>query len=361
MIPVTKTFFPPFEDYQAKLQQIWKSGWLTNNGQFENELAIKLGQYLGISQIELVANGMLALQLAIKALDLIGEIITTPFSYVATANAIAWEGCTPLFVDIDEKTLCIDPDLIEAAITEKTSAIMATHVYGYPCDVERIAQIARKHNLKVIYDGAHCFGVKLHGQSLLIHGDISTLSFHATKLFHTAEGGAVVCRDEHVSKRIFVMKRFGHLGEDYYQEIGINAKMSELHAAMGLCILPMIDQIIDKRRQIATWYDELIKDSQLQRPELPQGVDYNYNYYPVFFPSHADMMQARQDLMEQDIFPRCYFYPSLNTLPYLQQVGYKACPVSESAAMRVLCLPLYYELQKEEIIKISKIILQGTA
>jgi dTDP-4-amino-4,6-dideoxygalactose transaminase len=357
MIPVTKTFLPPFEDYQAKLQQIWKSGWLTNNGQFENELTIKLGQYLGISHIELVANGMLALQLAIKVLDLKGEIITTPFSYVATTTAIVWEGCTPVFVDIDEKKFCINPDLIEAAITEKTSAILATHVYGYPCDVEKIAEIAKKHNLKVIYDAAHCFGVKLNGQSLLIHGDISTLSFHATKLFHTAEGGAVICRDENVSNRVFVMKKFGHLGEDIYQEIGINAKMSELHAAMGLCILPMIDQIIAKRRQIVTLYDEMIKDSKLQHPKVPQGVEYNYNYYPVLFPSHEEMMQARQDLINQDIMPRRYFYPSLNTLPYLQQAGYKACPVSENAAMRVLCLPLYFELHKDEIIKISKIIL----
>lgn len=357
MITVTKTFIPPFEDYQVKLRQIWESGWLTNNGQFENELAIKLGQYLSISNVELVANGMLALQLAIKVLDLKGEIITTPYSYIATANAIAWEGCTPVFVDIDEKTFCIDPDLIEAAVTEKTSAIIATHVYGYPCDVEKIAEIARKHNLKVIYDAAHCFGVKLQGQSLLVHGDISTLSFHATKLFHTAEGGAVVCRDENVSKRIFVMKRFGHLGEDDYKEIGINAKMSELHAAMGLCILPLIDQIIDRRRQIVTLYDELIKNSQLQHLGVPQGVEYNYNYYPVMFSSHEDMMQARQDLMDQDIIPRRYFYPSLNTLPYLQQAGYKACPVSESASMRVLCLPLYYELQNEKIIRIAEVIL----
>jgi dTDP-4-amino-4,6-dideoxygalactose transaminase len=356
MIPVTKTFLPSLEDYQARLQQIWKSGWLTNNGQYENELAIKLSQYLGIPNIELVANGTLALQLAIKSLDLKGEIITTPFSYVATPNAIVWEGCTPVFVDIDEKTFCIKPDLIEAAITEKTSAILATHVYGVPCDVEKIAEIARRHNLKVVYDAAHCFGVKLHGQSLLVHGDISTLSFHATKLFHTAEGGAVVCQDENVSKRVFVLKRFGHLGEDYYLETGINAKMSELHAAMGLCILPVINQIIDRRRQIATWYDELLNESKLQRLELPQGVEYNYNYYPVFFSSHEDMMRARKALMDQDIIPRRYFYPSLNTLPYLQQASYKACPVSESAAMRVLCLPLYYELEKEEIIKISKII-----
>jgi dTDP-4-amino-4,6-dideoxygalactose transaminase len=357
MIPVTKTFFPPFEDYEAKLRQIWKSGWLTNDGQCENELTIKLGQYLNVPRIELVANGTLALQLAIKALDLKGEIITTPYSYVATANAIVWEGCTPVFVDIDEKTLCINPYLIEAAITEKTSAIMATHVYGYPCDVEKIAEIAKKHNLKVIYDGAHCFGVKLNGQSLLVHGDISTLSFHATKLFHTAEGGALVCRDEKVTERISLMKRFGHSGEDDYIEVGINAKMSELHAAMGLCVLPLIDRIINGRRQITAWYDELLKDGRHHHIGVPQGVEYNYNYYPVLFQSHEDMLQARKALMDRDIIPRRYFYPSLNTLPYLQQAGYRACPVSESAAIRVLCLPLYYEFQKEEISKIAKIIL----
>jgi dTDP-4-amino-4,6-dideoxygalactose transaminase len=329
---------------------------LTNNGEVEKELATNLRQYLGVPNIQLVANGTLALQLAIKALDLKGEIITTPFSYVATATAIVWEGCAPVFVDIDEKTFCINPELIEAAITEKTSAILATHVYGYPCDVDKIARIAGKHNLKVIYDAAHCFGVKLNGQSLLVHGDISTLSFHATKLFHTAEGGAVICKDESISKRVYLLKKFGHLGEDNYLEIGINAKMSELHAAMGLCVLPMVDQIIDRRRQIVTIYNEMI-EGKLQRPVLPAGVGYNYCYYPVLFPSHDQMMRARKDLLDADIIPRRYFYPSLNTLPFLQQVGYKACPVSESAALRVICLPLYYELNQEEVIKISKIIL----
>ena len=356
MIPVTKTFLPPLENYESMLQQIWKNGWLTNGGQLEHELAIKLQQFLGISQLELVANGTLALQLAIKALDLKGEIITSPFSYVATATAIVWEGCTPVFVDIDEKTFCIDPELIEAAITEKTSAIMATHVYGYPCDVKRIAAIASKHNLKVIYDAAHCFGVRLNGESLLVHGDVSALSFHATKLFHTAEGGAVVCRDADVLKHISLLKRFGHLGEDHYFETGINAKMSELHAAMGLCVLPMIGQIVEKRRQVTGWYDELLGGSRLRLPELPGEIEYNYNYYPVIFPTFEDMARTRKDLMEKEIFPRRYFYPSLNTLPYLQQAGHKTCPVSESMAMRVLCLPLYYELEQTDIEKISGII-----
>jgi len=356
MINVTKSFLPSIEDYEAKLQQIWKSGWLTNEGQCEYELTIKLCEWLAIPYIQLVTNGTLALQLAIKALNLKGEIITTPFSYVATPNAIVWEGCTPIFVDIGEKTLCINPDLIEDAITEKTSAILATHVYGYPCDVDRIAEIARRHNLKVIYDAAHCFGVKLHGESILKHGDISTLSFHATKLFHTAEGGAVVCRDETVSEHVYRLKKFGHLGEDEYQEVGINAKISELHAAMGLCILPLIDGIIERRREISEWYDEIISDSQVLRPQPPHGLDYNYSYYPVLFSSHESMKQVRQNLIDQDIHPRRYFYPSLNTLPYLQQAGYKSCPVSESVAQRVLCLPLYFELQKEETIKVTNIL-----
>lgn len=357
MITVTRTFFPPFERYQEKLKQIWESGWLTNDGQCEHELAEKLVQYLDVSRVDLVANGTLALQLAIKVLDLRGEIITTPFSYVATANAIAWEGCTPVFVDIDEKTGCINPDLIEAAVTEKTTAILAVHVYGYPCDVEKISAIARKHNLKVIYDGAHCFSVKLNGQSLLAHGDISTLSFHATKLFHTAEGGALICRDAHVAERVNLIKRFGHLGEDDYREIGINAKLSDLHAAMGLCILPVIDNLIKGRRQISKIYEDLLADARFVRWQTPEGLEYNYSYYPVLFPSNEKMMQAREALMKQNIFPRRYFYPSLNTLPYLQQAGYISCPVSEDAAMRVLCLPLYFGLQEEDINNIATAIM----
>ncbi|NLH94251.1 MAG: DegT/DnrJ/EryC1/StrS family aminotransferase [Candidatus Cloacimonetes bacterium] len=356
MINVTKSFLPSLEEYESKLEQIWKSGWLTNEGQYETELTIKLSEWLSIPHIELVANGTLALQLAIKALNLTGEIITTPFSYVATPNAIVWEGCTPVFADIDEKTLCINPDLIEDAITEKTSAILATHVYGYPCAVDRIAQIAIRHNLKVIYDAAHCFGVKLNGESILKYGDISTLSFHATKLFHTAEGGALVCHDKALSDHVYLLKKFGHIGEDEYVEVGINAKMSELNAAMGLCVLPMVDEIIATRRQLSAWYDEIIADSQVSRPTMPQGLDYNYNYYPVLFSSNEQMMQTRQKLVEQDIMPRRYFYPPLNTLPYLQQAGYKPCPVSESVAMRVLCLPLYFELQKEEILRIANIV-----
>ena len=244
MITVTKTYIPPLEDYTAYLKKIWQTGQVTNNGPLCQQLSFDIANYLGVSNIELVANGTLALQLAIKALGIKGEIITTPYSYVATTNAILWEECEPVFIDIDPKTFCINPDLITAEISEKTSAILATHVYGYPCDVLKIQQIADKHNLKVIYDAAHAFGVKIDGESILNFGDCSILSLHATKLFHTTEGGAVICKDAEVAKNVFLMKKFGHMGEDEYINIGINAKMSELHAAMGLCVLPKMTDII---------------------------------------------------------------------------------------------------------------------
>lgn len=356
MINVTKTYLPIFEDYQSILRQIWQAGWLTNGGRFEKELALSLQQYLGVGNLELVANGMLALQLSIKALDLSGEIITTPFSYVATASAIAWEGLKPIFVDVEEKTFCIDARLIESAITENTSAILATHVYGYPCDVDEIEAVAEKHRLKVIYDAAHCFNVKLNGHSLLHYGDASILSFHATKLFHTGEGGAVICRDDAVSKRVHLMKKFGHIGEDDYFEIGTNAKMSELHAAMGLCVLPKANEIIARRREISGWYDDYLAGQDLQRPLLRPGLEYNYSYYPVVFRSHQTMLRVRQALIDNGIMPRRYFFPSLNTLPFLQQAGFHSCPISESLAMRVLSLPLYFELEKMQVEKIARVI-----
>ena len=358
MIPVTKTYLPPLDKYIKQIEKIWQSGWITNNGSLTKELAVRLQTCLGVTNLELVANGTLALQLAIKALNLKGEIITTPFSYVATTTAILWEGCDPVFVDIENKTYCIDADLIEDAINERTSAILATHVYGYPCDVKRINQISQKHGLKVIYDAAHAFGVKLNGKSLLCHGDASALSFHATKLFHSAEGGAVVCKDEKLSRNIFLLKKFGHIGEEDYSEVGINAKMSELHAAMGLCILPKIEENIAARKELAMCYDSHLKGHGLTRPQIPAGLEYNYAYYPVIFSSHEDMLRVRQALIENDVFPRRYFYPSLNTLPYLRPDFRKHCPVSESVANRVLCLPVYFELNQQEVDKICNIVIK---
>ncbi len=359
MIPVTKTYLPPLDQYIIQLEKIWQDGWITNNGPLTKELAGSLRDYLGVSNLELVANGTLALQLAIKALNLKGEIITTPFSYVATTTAILWESCKPVFVDIEDNTFCIDANRIEAAITERTSAILATHVYGYPCNVEKIEQVAKKHGLKVIYDAAHAFGVKLNGQSILCHGDVSALSFHATKLFHTTEGGALVCKDESIARQIGLMKKFGHIGEDDYLEVGINAKMSEMHAAMGLCVLPKVDEIIAYRRALSEHYDSCLKGLGLIRPRAVKGLEYNYGYYPVVFPSHENMMRVRQALIDNGVMPRRYFYPSLNTLPYLRPDQQLPCPVSESIASRVLCLPLYFGLEQQEIDRICKVIVGG--
>jgi len=353
MIPVTKAFLPDFGDFANYLQVAWDTSVLTNNGPLVKKLSSALSGRLGVENIQLVGNGTLALQLAIKALDLQGEIITTPYSYVATTNAILWEGCTPVFVDIDPETFCISPDLIEAAVTDRTTAILATHVYGYPCDVQRIQQIADRHGLKVIYDAAHAFGVRLNGQSLLNHGDCSALSFHATKLFHTGEGGAVVCKDESTAKRLFLMSKFGHIGEDEYLDIGINAKMSELHAAMGLAVLPSLQEIIAERRERSLWYDELLEGLKLKRPKSIVGLEYNYAYYPVIFSSHEQMMVVRTALHTQDIFPRRYFYPSLNTLPFLPESLRRTCPVSESIAQRVLALPLYPTLPRGDVERIA--------
>lgn len=356
MIPVTKTYIPSLKEYSSYLKQIWQAGQLTNNGSLSRQLANDIASFLGIANLELVSNGTLAIQLAIKALNLEGEIITTPYSYVATTNSLLWEGCEPVFVDIEPQNFCINPDLIEAAITEKTTAILATHVYGYPCDVVKIQQIADKHKLKVVYDAAHAFGVRLFGESLLLHGDCSTLSFHATKLFHTAEGGAVVCKDAEVAKRVFLMKKFGHIGEEDYFDIGINAKMSELHAAMGLCVLPKVHDIIASRKECSGWYDEQLKGCLLQRPVPPVGLEYNYAYYPVIFFSHEVMMRVRHALLDNGIGPRRYFYPSLNTLPYLKPELKRACPMSESISSRVLCLPLYVGLSKAEVENICSLV-----
>lgn len=359
MLPITRTTFPKLEDYTAYLEQIWQAGSVTNNGPLCKQLAGDISAALGVSNLELVANGTLALQLAIQALGLRGEIITTPYSYVATTNAILWQGCAPVFVDIEDRNFCIDPDLIEAAITDRTSAILATHVYGYACDVARIQAIAAKHGLKVIYDGAHAFGVRLGGQSLLTHGDCTTLSFHATKVFHTAEGGAVVCQDAEVAARVFLMSKFGHIGEDDYLDIGVNAKMSELHAAMGLCNLPNVKDIIAGRKECSGWYDAGFEGNAIRRPAALAGLEYNHAYYPVVFSSHALMMRVRQALLDNGIGPRRYFYPSLNTLSFLPVGLKRACPVSEDIASRVLCLPLYAGLQRHEAELVCGIVRQS--
>lgn len=351
-INVTKAYLPPLEEYVEYLQGIWDRGWLTNNGPLVQRLEAELSTTLSGAQVQFMSNGTIALQVAIKALELKGEIITTPFSYVATTTAILWEGCEPVFVDIEEQTFCIDASKIEAAITSRTSAILATHVYGYPCDVRAIEAIARRHNLKVIYDGAHAFGVTIEGRSLLSYGDITTCSFHATKLFHTSEGGAIVTTNEELAKKIWLFKSFGHIGDEYFS-LGVNGKNSEFHAAMGLCNLPRVSEFIEARRQIAELYHAGLFGIPLQYPVIPPNVKYNYSYFPVIFSSEEQMHKVKDVLAAHDINTRRYFFPSLNKLPY--HTGAE-CPISEDISSRVLCLPFYQQLEHSQVNKITELI-----
>jgi dTDP-4-amino-4,6-dideoxygalactose transaminase len=353
MINVTKPFLPTKEEYQKYLDGIWQRNWLTNNGPLVNELELKLKQSLKLNHLLYLSNGTTALQIAIKALELKGEIITTPFSYVATTSSIVWEGCTPVFVDIDKKSLNIDPKLIEQAITPNTSAILATHVFGNPCDIDAIDSIAKKHNLKVIYDAAHCFGTNYKGQSVLNYGDISCISFHATKLFHTTEGGAVVTKSPELLEKLASLRNFGHNGPYEFKGVGINAKNSEFHAAMGLCNLNYIEQIIAKRKQDSLLYDKWLSSLNCQRPTINPLGEYNHAYYPLIFHSEAECLGVLDDLQQHNIYARRYFYPSLSTLNYVPK---SACKVSEKISSHILCLPLYYDLSQSEIDMICRYI-----
>lgn len=356
-INVTKAFLPPLTEYIGYLEGIWERGWLTNNGPLVQRLEADLSTVLSGAMVQFMSNGTIALQVAIKALELTGEIITTPFSYVATTTAILWEGCEPVFVDIEERTFCIDANKIEAAITSKTSAILATHVYGYPCDVLAIEDIARRHNLKVIYDGAHAFGVTVHGRSLLSYGDITTCSFHATKLFHTTEGGAIITMDRAISKKVWLYKSFGHIGDEYFS-IGINGKNSEFHAAMGLCNLPRVPEFIEARRKVAEIYYTELASLPLRYPLMPINTEYNYSYFPVIFGSEVEMQCTKDFLAAHNINTRRYFFPSLNKLPYHTGAD---CPISEDISLRVLCLPFYQDLTADQVKWISRLMKESFA
>lgn len=343
-IYVTKSFMPPLSEYSDILKEIWERGVLTNQGPCLQELERKMKEYLSVPNFQYLSNGTIALQLALNALNITeGEVITTPFSYVATISSILWERCTPIFVDIEPNNFTIDTNKIRAAITPNTKAIMAVHVFGYACNVDEIDLIAKEYNLKVIYDGAHAFGAKYKGNSLLSYGDISTVSFHATKLFHTIEGGACIIRDNDVSNRLDLAKRFGHNGDIHYQ-LGINGKTSEFHAAMGLANFPYINSIISARKTSSEIYDKLL-DNLLERPKNQNDLEYNYAYYPVVFKSEEQLLDAFSELNKKDVYPRRYFYPSLNQLPYL---NYKDCKISEDISKRIACLPLYVGLKENE-------------
>jgi dTDP-4-amino-4,6-dideoxygalactose transaminase len=351
-IYVTKTFLPKKEEYQAYLDQIWSSDQLTNQGPLLQQLELQLKQVLTVDNFHFVSNGTTALQIALRALGITeGEVITTPFTYVATTSAIMWEGCTPVYVDIEPDTFCIDPKKIEAAITSKTKAIMPVHVFGNPCDIEAIDAIAKKHNLKVIYDAAHAFGVTVDGRSLLNYGDISICSFHATKPFHTIEGGCLVVKDKLVSDKVELIKRFGHNGDEHYV-LGINGKANEFQAAMGLCNLKYFQEFVAARKKISELYDELL-DKRFKRPAKPDNLGHNYSYYPVLLKDEAELRETVSQLGMKGIFPRRYFYPSLNKLPYINRE--QTCEVSEDIASRILCLPLYYGLEDSVIKEISEV------
>jgi dTDP-4-amino-4,6-dideoxygalactose transaminase len=356
MINVTHTFLPPQEEYNKYLEGIWKRNWLTNNGPLLTELELKLREYLGLDHLLYLANGTIALQIAIKALGLKGEIITTPFSYVATTSSIVWEGCVPVFVDIDPDTLNINPDLIEAAITKKTSAILATHVFGNPCEIDKIEKIAKKNNLKVIYDAAHCFGTTYKGKSVLEYGDISTLSFHATKLFHTIEGGAIVTKDPELVKQTNYLRNFGHKGYEAFAGIGINGKNSEFHAAMGLCNLKYVKDILIKRKQATENYNKRLENLKFISQSINKNSEYNYAYYPIILETEGALIKAKNELEAHQIFPRRYFYPCLTSLDYVKK--YKS-PVAEDISKRILCLPMFYNISWEEIDMIGRIILKS--
>lgn len=358
MIPVTKSFLPPMEEYTAHVQRAFDNGWLTNRGELVKELEIKLSEYLELSETKILCmnNGTVPLQIALKILGKGGEIITTPFSYVATTAAIVWENCTPVFVDIHPDYFTIDESKIEAAITEKTTCILATHVFGNPCNVEEIERIANKHNLKVIYDAAHCFGVKYKGKSIFEFGDVSTCSFHATKLFHTGEGGAVFCKDDDLFDQIFHSHNFGHNGPLDFHGLGINGKMSEINAAMGLAVLPYMDEVITKRKEVVEKYQQELIDSSLHQMILRKNTTWNFSYFPVVFHDEDSLIAVEQELNATNIFPRRYFYPALTELPYLPK-KHRLLNV-EHIAHRILCLPLYYNLDKSVIDSIAALLIK---
>jgi len=357
MIPVTKPFLPPIEEYQQYLNGIWQRQWLTNMGPLASDLEMQLKNSLNVNHLLFVTNGTVALQISIKALGLKGEIITTPFSFVATTSSIVWENCNPVFVDIDRHTLNIDASKIEDAITANTSAILATHVYGNPCDVILIEQIAKKHNLKVIYDGAHAFGVKINGKSIFEFGDISTCSLHATKLYHSGEGGLVITKDPKLLKRIAYIRNFGFNGPEAFAELGINGKNSEFHAAMGLANLKYIDLIHENRKKICERYDEKLSGFKAIKQFWYNQSSQNYAYYPIVLESEELLYKCIEALKSNEIFVRRYFYPSLSkVLPYLKPIEME---ITDDIAKRVMCLPLYYDLSIEEVDLICRLLLRA--
>lgn len=353
MINVTKTYLPPIDKYQNYVKKIFNKGIITNNGEMVRKLQNKLGKYLGVKNILLVQNGTLALQIAYKLLNLKGNVVTTPFSFVATVSSQVWEGLKPVFADINRETLNIDTKLIENSITPKTSAIVPVHVFGNGCEVEVIDEIARKNHIKVVYDAAHAFGVKYKGKSILNYGDVSILSFHATKIFHTIEGGALVINDDELYKKASLMINFGISGFNSIDELGINAKMNEFEAAMGLCILDDIDEIIEKRKKVYEYYMNYLK-GDLSFQKNNENSTLNYSYFPIILKDEKTLLLILKKLLNENIMPRRYFYPCLSKLPYTKNA--KETPISYDISKRILCLPFYDSLEIDDQKKIISIV-----
>lgn len=356
IITVTSPLLPDLNDFHAELQKIWDSKWITNNGAFHKQLEIALAEYLGVPYVSLFTNGTLPLITALQALRITGEVITTPYSFVATTHALWWNGIKPVFVDIDPATGNIDPDKIEAAITPRTTAIMPVHVYGKPCDTSRIQEIANKYGLKVIYDAAHAFGVKVNGESILNAGDMSTLSFHATKVYNTIEGGAMVMHDERTKQRIDYLKNFGFENETTIMGPGINSKMDEVRAAYGLLTLKQVDDAIEARHQVAIAYRKALRDVEgiTFFDDMP-GVRHNYSYFPIFVDANKYGM-TRDDLYFKmkaaNVLGRRYFYPLISefsTYRGLESAKPENLPQAHNMANSVICLPMHHALTEEDI------------
>lgn len=360
-ITVTSPLLPNLEEYHSLLKEIWKSKWITNNGQFHRRLEKELAEYLKVPYISLFTNGTLPLITALQALRVTGEVITTPYSFVATTHALWWNGIKPVFVDIDPANCGIDPQKIEVAITPKTTAIMPVHCYGKPCDINGIQEIADKYGLKVIYDAAHAFGVEIDGKSILNAGDLSTLSFHATKVYDTIEGGAMVMHDEQTKKRIDYLKNFGFAGEITVVAPGINSKMDEVRAAYGILTLKEVDDAIERRKNVAIRYREAFRDLEgLRFFDDMKGVRHNYSYFPVFIDAKKFGRSRDElyfDLQKENIFGRRYFYPLIcefSTYRGLPSSTRENLPQAYKLADTVLCLPMHHELSDNDMERIIK-------
>ena len=345
MINVTKTYMPDKEKYKKYIDEIYENGWITNNGPMVQKLEKRLAEYLGVKNIVLVSNGTTALEIAYRTLDIKGFAITTPFSFVATTSSLVTNGVLPIYADIDKDTLNIDPKNIKKLITPNTSAILPVHVFGNACKVEEIESIAKNHNLKVIYDAAHAFDVNYKEQSILNYGDISTLSFHATKLFHTIEGGALIVNDDELAQKARYLINFGIENAESIPHLGINAKMNEFEAAMGLCVLDDMEEIKIKRKNISQLYKKELKGFVAFQKQNENATE-NYSYIPVVFKSEEELLKVQKALNDKKIFPRRYFYPSLDTLEYIEPK--QECKVSRDISRKILCLPIFVELIKQE-------------